>query len=284
MTKNIFIGAHVSIAGGAHNAFTRAESVGCTAMQIFTKSSRSWFDKKITEEEIELFKKAAKKSPVVAVNAHAGYLINIGSSKPDVEKKSVSSLIDEIHRCKLLGIKYLVIHPGAHLGAGEEQGMEKISKNLDAVLDRCTGDVTILLETMAGQGTTLGSFEHINKIKELCNNKKNIAVCLDTCHVFAAGHDISTEQGYKKLWTDFDNIIGLKHLKLIHCNDCSTKFNSHHDVHAAIGEGNIPLKIFELLMNDKRLEDIPKILETPTDVNMELYAKEIKLLKAMVNN
>jgi len=252
MSKEILIGAHVSIAGGIHRAFERAESIGCTAMQIFVKSSRSWFDKKMNEEEIELFKQIAKKSSVKHVNAHAGYLINIGSSKLDVEKKSTSSLLDEVRRCEILGIKYLVIHPGAHLGAGEDAGIEKISRNLDSVLDGSKGGVTILLETMAGQGTTLGSFEQIQKIRESCKNKRHIGVCLDICHVFVAGHDITTKDGYEKMWKLFDSTIGFNHLKLIHINDSATKFNSHHDVHAAIGDGNIPLKTFELLMNDNR--------------------------------
>jgi deoxyribonuclease-4 len=277
MKKNILLGAHVSISGGLHLAFARAKEIGCTTMQIFTKNSRAWFDDKLTDEEISLFMQAAEETQIKPVVAHAGYLINIASSNPLTEKQSTASLIDEAHRCEALGIPYLVFHPGAHTGSGDEAGIKKIAKNLDSVLDRCGNKITILLETMSGQGTTLGSFEQLSAIRSLCANKNGIGVCLDTCHVFAAGHDITTDNGYERMWQNFDNAIGLKNLHVVHLNDSAVKLGSHTDRHAGIGKGLIPIKTFELFMNDNRLINIPKILETPAG-----WADEIALLRRMI--
>lgn len=283
MSQKILVGSHVSTAGGHHKAIERGESIGATAIQIFTKSNRTWFDKKITDADAELFKEAAKNSSIQCVVVHAGYLINIGSNKQEIEQKSVSALADEITRCKQLGIKYLILHPGSHTGAGEEVCLTQIASNLDKVLEKTDGGVTVLLETMAGQGTNMGyKFEQLNRIRSLSHHKKNIGFCLDTCHIFCAGYDISTEEGYKNTIKTFDSVLGLEHLHAIHVNDSLTKCNSRVDRHAPLGEGHIPLKIFELMMNDKHLVTVPKILETPSDDEMKLWAKEIKMLKAMV--
>lgn len=283
MKHEPLVGCHVSIAGGIHKVFDRGESVGCTAIQIFTKSNRNWFDKKLKTEEIEKFKVAAKQSSIKAVVAHTGYLINIGSNKASTATQSTNSLLDEVHRCQELGVKILVLHPGSHLGAGEEKCIKQIAHNLDHVLEQSDGSVTVALETMAGQGTNLGyTFEQLKEIRSLCKHKKNIAFCLDTCHVFAAQYDISTEDGYRETFKQFDTILGLEHLKAIHMNDSQTKLGSRVDRHAPLGEGYIKLATFERIMNDKKLIDIPKILETPSDAEMKLWAKEIALLKEMV--
>jgi deoxyribonuclease IV len=281
--KEILVGSHISSAGKIHMAFARGESIGCTVMQIFTKSSRKWFSPKLKDDEIETFKQAAKKSSIKIVVSHAGYLINIASINTDTLKKSINSLIDEINRCELLQIPYLVIHPGSHVGAGEEKGLEEIAKNLDFVLDAVPGKTMVLLENMAGQGTNIGyKFEQLNKIIDTCKNKKRLGVCFDTCHAFAAGYDISTHDTYKNTFKLFDKVIGLEKLKVIHINNSNGTLGSKTDRHAPLKEGKIPLDTFKLIINDKNFVDIPKILETPSDSEMNLWEKEIKLLKSFV--
>jgi deoxyribonuclease-4 len=283
MSHKILLGAHVSIAHGLHHAFERAVSIGCTVCQIFVKSSRSWFEKKLTDQEINLSKQAQKQSGVQTVIAHAGYLINIGSTKQETEKKSCDSLLHELTRCEALEIPYLVLHPGAHLGAGPDVCIKQIAKNLDTILNQTTGVTKILLETTAGQGTNVGyTFEQLALIRSLCDHKKNIEICLDTCHVFAAGYDITSTQEFNKTIKLFDDIIGLTHLKAIHLNDSKGACGSRLDRHEPLGKGHIPLQTFKLIMNHDYLSNIPKILETPADVTMSLWVEEIKLLKNMV--
>lgn len=283
------VGAHISISdqsvsdglnkAGLSKAVEKAESIGCTAMQIFTKSNRTWFAKKISTTESNLFKNALKKSNISEVIVHAAYLINLAAKDTAVKNKSLKSLKEEMKRCEQLGIKYLVLHPGAHVGEGEEEGIIKIAKNLDSVMESTT--TTILLETTAGQGTNIGyTFEQIKKIRTLCRHKRRIHVCLDTCHIFAAGYDIRTEKTYKETLKAFDKIIGLKNLKAIHLNSSKTGLGSKKDRHENIGKGTIPLLTFKLIMNDSRLKNIPKILETPTKT-LSSYEHEIKLLKKL---
>lgn len=281
--KKILVGAHVSTAKSLHLAFERGESIDCTAIQIFSKSSRCWKATPLDEKEISLFKECAKKSPIKSVIVHAGYLINIGSNNPVTEHASIDSLIDEVNRCAQLGIPYLVMHPGSHLKAGEQEGIERIARNLNTVLQKTDPAVSILLETAAGQGTNLGyTFEQLKQIRHLCQDKKRIGFCLDTCHIFAAGYDLSSIEHYKNVIKDFDTILGLKNLKAIHLNDSKGDIGSRIDRHAPLGTGKIPLDIFKAIMNDKNLALIPKILETPTDEAMNLWKQEIKMLNGLV--
>jgi len=279
--QKILVGAHVSIAGGLHKAVERAIALGATTMQIFTKSGRTWFAKKITQEEAERFKQAVKKTKLIGVTAHSSYLINIASINLKTIKKSLTALVEEIQRCELLSIPYLVLHPGSHVGTGEETGIKKIAKNLDRVLKKTSGKTLVLLETMAGQGTNIGyTFEQLREIIDLCEEQKKIGVCLDTCHIFAAGYDINTPEAYENTIKKFTQILGLRRLKVIHINDSKTLCNSRKDRHASLGTGKISPQAFKLIMNDKRLTNIPKILETPEP---ELYAEEIRMLKNMVS-
>lgn len=274
------VGAHVSIAGGLHKAIERAEALGGTTMQIFTKNSKAWFGKPIPQEEAERFRKALKESNLKGVMAHASYLINIASPKPEMIKKSIAGLKHELHRCEELNIPYLILHPGAHTGSGEEKGLEQVSKSLDAVLETANGTTKILLETMAGQGTSLGhTFEQIKTIYQNCKHKKLLGVCLDTCHIFAAGYDIRTEKAYTETMTKFSKVIGLSRLKAIHLNGSKTELGSHKDRHENLGDGYIPNKTFQLIMQDERLVKIPKVLETPSEDGVTEYTREIKLLK-----
>jgi deoxyribonuclease-4 len=264
--------------------FERGASVGCTALQIFTKSNRQWFEKDIPDEEIMLFKQAHKESDIKAVVVHAGYLINIGSGKESTAKLSTNALLGEVHRCQGLGLPTLILHPGAHVGSGVDVSIKHIAARLDDVFERSDGTVAIALETMAGQGTSVGStFEQLAQIRALCHHKKHVTFCLDTCHVFAAGYDITSEDGFTKMLKNFDDVVGLEHLSAIHVNDSQGVLASHVDRHAALGKGHIPLETFASMMNDRRLTHVPKILETPSDAAMKLWAKEIALLKEMAD-
>ncbi|MFA5075004.1 MAG: deoxyribonuclease IV [Candidatus Babeliales bacterium] len=284
MKKEILLGAHVSIQGGLYKAIERGEKMGCSTIQIFTQSNQSWFAKKLLPEEIEKFKKTLQNSKIKIVISHSTYLINIGSPNKETEKKSVHALITKLEKCNLLDIPYIVLHPGSHLGSGEENCIKKIAKNLDFALSKSTGKTKILIETVAGQGTNIGyTFEQLKQIKDLCKLKNKIAICFDTCHVFSAGYDISTPEKYEEVLKNFDKILGLNLLKVIHLNNSKTEFNSKKDRHENIIKGQIPIKFFELIMNDKRFIDIPKILETPIITGENTHEQEIKLLKKMVN-
>ena len=278
------IGAHMSTAGGVSKSIERALSVGCTTMQIFTKSNRSWFDKPIDADEVNAFKKALATSGMHEVMVHTSYLINIGAQVASTENNSVKALTQELERAQLLGIPYIVLHPGSHTGAGTDVCLKKIAHNLDQVLKEADGSTKILIETMAGQGTNVGStFEEIKRILDQATHNNLLGVCFDTCHVFCAGYDISTDEGYEKTFQDFDAIIGLAHLKAFHVNDSKTPLNSRKDRHEELGKGNIPLSFFKKLMRDSRFTKIAKVLETPTDPEMELYKREIKMLRNMIN-
>lgn len=275
----ILVGAHVSIAGDLANSIKNAIELGANTMQIFTKSNRSWFAKQLTKEEIDRFKQAIKKSGIIKPVVHASYLINLAAQNPLVEKNSVRSLTDELKRCEALDIPYLVLHPGSHVGAGEEVGIQQIAKNLDLVLEQANGTTTIALEIMAGQGTNLGyTFTQLKQMIDLTKHHKHLGICLDTCHAFAAGYDISTEDGYNNMMTELEKTIGIGALKVIHLNDSQDVCNARKDRHECIGKGKIPLSTFKLIMQDKRLIDVPKILETP---NPTIYAEEIELLRQM---
>lgn len=282
--SDALIGAHISTEKGLHFAFERGEAIGCTAMQIFTKGCRSWKSAPLDIDEIRLFKQCAQQSPIQSVIAHAGYLINLASKDSATEILSIRSLVDEITRCAQLGIPFLVLHPGAHVGTGEQEGINKIACNLNNVLEKTDPYVSILLETTAGQGTVIGyTFDQLKQIRDLCNDKNRIGICMDICHIFAAGYNLITAKDYKKTIENFDKILGLSILKTIHINDSSGDIGSHLDRHAPIGKGNIPLIIFKKIMRDKRLANIPKILETPTDASLVLWKKEIELLKEFAN-
>lgn len=263
---HLLLGAHMSIAGGFEKALERGESIGCTAIQIFTKSNRQWAAKPITTEQAETFKKAAKNSSVLFTMAHASYLINLGSADHATAKKSAQALIEELERCAQLGIKYLTFHPGSGKSANRQQTLEQISDLLNHVFENSPTHTTLLLENMAGQGSVVCStFEEIALIRKKSAHKARLLVCFDTCHAFAAGYDFTSEKGYKDMWHSFDALIGLEHLKAIHTNDSKKGLGQHVDRHEHIGKGKIGLEAFTLLLNDPNFFDVPKILETPKD-------------------
>lgn len=282
--KKLLLGAHVSIAGGFKNAIERGESIGCTCIQIFTKSNKQWRAKPITEKEAHAFKAAWKSSSIEDIIVHSSYLINIGSPNPTVAKKSTEALTVELKRCEQLGIKHLVLHPGAHLASDEKESLERIARNLDLVFEQTSGSTMILLETMAGQGTMLGyTFEQLAHIYNHATNKGRIGYCFDTCHAYAAGYKFDTPEHYEAMWNDFDRMLGLHKLKAFHINDSKKDRGSRVDRHEDISKGKVGKKAFELLFNDPRFFNVPKILETPKE-SLEDDARNMETIKLLITD
>jgi deoxyribonuclease-4 len=258
-------GAHMSIAGGLHLAFERAAEVGCECLQLFVKNQRQWQAPSITDEQIKSFKAAREPANIEPIVAHATYLINLAAPDETNRTKSIDAFADELNRCEQLGLLGLVVHPGAHLGEGEQAGIKRIAQSLDMVHNRTKGIKPLtLLETTAGQGSSIGhTFEQLAAIRSQVKAPERVAVCLDTCHVFAAGYNLSTQVGYDETMAAFDKQLGLDLLHCIHVNDSVKPLGSRVDRHAAIGEGELGRSAFKYLVNDKRLRHIPMILETP---------------------
>lgn len=280
--KRLVLGAHMSIAGNMSHAFDRAESIGCTTMQIFTKSNRQWYAKPISDEEALAFKARAQYSNVYPVATHASYLINIGAENPDIEKKSIESLAIELQRCEQLAIPYLVLHPGTAGSQKIEDCLTKIARNLTTVLTQNSGTSMICIENMAGHGSSVGhSFEQLAFIRDHVTPKDRIGFCFDTCHAFAAGYDLRNNITYEAVLDQFNTIIGLDHLKLIHLNDSKKDLSCNVDRHENIGNGKLGLEAFRLIMNDERLFDVAKILEIPDDT-LEGYAQNMAVLRDLL--
>jgi deoxyribonuclease IV len=267
MADNLLLGAHMSVAGGLDKAIGRGVGVGCTALQIFTKNANQWRAKPLAEEDIARFKDTLAGSPIApaAVVAHDSYLINLGSPDDAKWEQSVAAFTDEVRRCDQLGVPFLVTHPGAHMGSGEEAGLARVAQGLARALAE-TERTTILLETTAGQGTYLGHrFAHLARLLELTPPEylDRVGVCLDTCHVFVAGYDISTPEGYAATWAEFDREIGRDRLRVLHLNDAKKPLGSRVDRHEHLGKGSIGESGFRLIMNDPLLRGRPMLLETP---------------------
>ena len=273
-----YIGAHVSIAGGIFNAPLNAEKIGAKAFAMFTKNQRQWHACNFTLDEITQFKINLKKSAIKPehVLPHDSYLINIGSPDAIARKKSLRALIAEVERCDQLGLKLLNIHPGSHLNQiNEQECLNNIAESINAAITQ-TENIIIVLENTAGQGGNVGyKLEHLEFIINKIKNKKRIGVCIDTCHIFASGYDIQNKENYTAFWHQFEKLIGFEYLKGMHINDSKSTLASRVDRHQSLGEGHIGLECFELLMQDKRLDNIPLILETP---DPDKWPSEIKLL------
>ncbi len=276
-----YIGAHVSAAGGVENAPANASKIGAKTFALFTKNQRQWKAKELTEKSICLFKDNCKKFGFSPENIlpHDSYLINLGHPDKKLLEKSRSAFLDEMRRCQILGLTKLNFHPGSTLGRiDEKQCLEKIADSINIAIEK-TSNVCAVLENTAGQGNNLGFlFEQIAYIIEKVANKNRIGVCLDTCHAFAAGYDIKTRDGFAKTLSDFDRVIGFKYLMGMHINDSKKDLGKRVDRHHNLGKGFIGLQTFKWIMQDRRFDEIPLILETPDDA---LWEKEIRMLYSL---
>ena len=263
--KGPLLGAHMSIAGGVDNAILQGKEVGCDTVQLFTKSSRQWVSKPLGKDEIARFHRAKKETGLNTVVAHDSYLYNFAAPDDVLRKKSVAGLIDEMERCEALGVMYLIAHPGAHVGTGEEAGIQTIAKSIDEMHRACPGyETKLAIEITAGQGSNLGyRFQQVRQIIDASKNPDQLRVCFDTEHAFAAGYDLRTKEGYERTFAEFDETIGLGLLVAFHLNDAKKDLGCRVDRHEHIGKGFIGLEAFRLLMNDKRFWGLPMCLETP---------------------
>ncbi len=277
------LGAHVSVAGGLDNAFARGIESGCTALQIFTKNANRWQAKPISDVDASAFRQAWQESGIGPVMAHDAYLINLASPKEAVWEKSKNALRDELLRCAQLGITDLVMHPGAHLETGVETGLERIRKAFQEILPETPQEVRLLLENTAGQGSYLGGdFAHLGTLLEGFDEQR-FGVCFDTCHAHAAGHDLSTKEGYAQTMTEFDRLVGLEKIKAFHLNDSHKPCGSKADRHAHIGQGTIGRVGFACLMQDQRFIEIPMVLETPKGDQGEMDLVNLALLRELAS-
>ena len=278
------LGSHVPTIGGIATASDRGVGIGCTAFQIFVKNNMQWFAKPLAEEDVLAFTHHSLRSRLGAVVAHAGYLINLGVEGTENHEKSLRSLSDEMLRCEQLGIRSLVLHPGSHLGAGMEAGISCVVRNLDRLhAEHPALKVRITLETTAGQGACLGArFEEIGEILDRVANEERLEVCLDTAHAFAAGYDLSAPKGAEKTFAEFDRVIGLKRLSILHLNDSKSALGSRVDRHDNLGKGKIGLETFRWIMRAPELVSIPKILETPKGKDLAEDVEAMALLRSFL--
>jgi len=276
-------GAHMSIAGGVHAAFARGEAVGCHVMQIFCKNERQWNAKPLLAEDVQRFKAEQARTQIGPLLVHDSYLINLASPKDDLWQKSIAAFAHELERCEQLGVPFLVTHPGAHTGSGAAAGLKREVEALNRLFDEGVGGETmVLLETTAGQGTCLGgTFEELAWLLEQITHSERIGICVDTCHIFAAGYDFRTAEGYAAVFDRLLSLVGSDRIKAFHLNDSQGKLGSHLDRHAAIGEGQIGLEGFRLLVNDPRFDQLPMVLETPKDADGTADRHNLSILHSL---
>jgi deoxyribonuclease-4 len=277
------LGAHMSVAGGHHLAIDRAMAFDMTACQIFTKNANQWAAKPISPEAAETFRTRVAESSIDYVVAHDSYLINLASPDDALRERSIGAFTTELNRCDELGVPWLVTHPGAHMGSGVDEGVRRVADALNAIFDQLPEqEVTVLIESTAGQGTALGrSFEEIAAILDQVEDQRRDAVCHDTSHALAAGYDLRDAETYAATMQAFDDIIGLDRLRLFHMNDSKKGLGARVDRHAHIGEGELGLEAFRLLLNDPRFIDRPGILETPKDDDDEGDRRNMAALRAV---
>jgi deoxyribonuclease IV len=278
------LGAHMSIDGGPANALLRGQQIGCETIQMFTRNANRWSSRDLTSREIEDFIQAYRVTGVTPVVAHSSYLINLGSPDDALWERSITAATSEIMRCAALHIGTFVLHPGAHLGSGEEAGLARIVAGLNrAVETTADADVIISLETTAGQGSSLGcSFEHLGYMLSNCKYPERLGICFDTAHALAAGYEYRQREAYEAMWAHFDAAIGLDKLRAIHINDSKKDLNSHVDRHEQIGQGFVTLEAFRMLLNDPRLVRVPMILETPKGPEMLEDIQNLAILRSLI--
>lgn len=276
----------MSIAGGYYKAIVAARSAGCDCVQIFTKNNNQWRAKAITDDDVSKFREAMIKQQITHPLSHASYLINLASPKEDLREKSIDAMAIELERANLLGIPFVVFHPGSFTTSSEEEGLDAIVQSLDTILDRTeTLDAIPLLENTAGQGSNLGwKFEHLAYILANLIQPERVGVCIDTCHTFAAGHPLGTPKDYEATINAMDQAFGLNKIKAIHLNDSKKEFGSRKDRHEHIGEGEMGVEPFRLLLNDKRFAKIPMYLETEkgTRDGQDMDKMNLETLRSLV--
>ncbi len=278
------LGAHMSIAGGVDQAVFRGESVGCDAIAMFTKNNNQWRAKRLTPEDADRFHAALMETGIHPVVAHTSYLINLGSPAAALWKKSIASMCDELERAELLGIPYLVVHPGSHVGKGIEYGLERVADAINRIHEKLPNlHAMTLIEHTAGQGSNLCcTFEEIKQLLSLITAQNRVGVCLDTCHLFAAGFDIRKSEGYEDTIKRFDDIVGIRCIKAWHLNDSKTPLGSHVDRHEHIGKGTVGRAGFRNLLNDPRWDALPGLLETPKDPEMKEDKMNLRVLRSLL--
>lgn len=278
------MGAHVSIAGGVGEALLRGRELGCDCIQIFTKSSRQWKARPYTDDEVKAFKRNRKETGIESIIAHDSYLLNLGAADEALRKKSVAAFIDELQRCEALDVPYLVTHPGSHVGAGEDAGIKTIAKSIDEAHRACAGlRVQIALEITAGQGTNLGyTFQQMARIFGAVKESERLRLCFDTEHAFAAGYDITTEDGYRRTFEELDKEIGLKRIVAFHLNDSLKPLGSRVDRHEHIGKGYLGKEPFRRLLHDARFFGLPMCLETDPGADNKDIAADLKTLRGLL--
>ena len=282
--SSLLLGSHTSIGGGAHRAIERARSIESTAMQIFVKNNMQWFAPPLQRAEISAFLDHRQRGELRFVFAHANYLINLAATNPQFYANSLRALSEELLRADQLELPFLVLHPGAPVGAGEEAGLGRIIESIDRVLAGLPKIKTrIALETTAGQGSCLGHrFEHLAAIIANVREPERLCVCLDTAHVFAAGYDLATGKLTKQMFAEFDRVVGLKRLVALHLNDSKAARGARVDRHEHIGKGRIGLEAFRFIMRDSRFRKIPKVLETPKGKEMAEDVENMRTLRSLL--
>ena len=281
---NLILGAHFSIAKGLHDALYQAQTYGCNALQMFTGNATSWKERTLTRAERERFEQARTDTGIRSIASHTSYLINLASPDPEKHTRSCDALKQELIRSSVLNIPFCVLHPGASMDDGIGAGLSKVARSINLVFSQTDGALTrLLLETTAGQGSALGhTFEQLAKIIDGIDRKERIGVCLDTCHIFAAGYDIRTRDGYRQTMNRFDDILGLDRLVLIHVNDSIKGLGSRVDRHTHIGMGALGVDAFRHLLNDERLFHVPKLLETAgIEGDIDRHQQNLALLRSI---
>jgi deoxyribonuclease-4 len=273
----------MSISGGVERAVVRGQEVGCEAMQIFTKSSNQWKARPLAATEIRAFREACQAAGIAPVVAHSAYLINLAAPDEALYEKSIQAFKDELQRCVALDIPYLVVHPGAHVGTGEEQGLRRIAAAINRVHREAPElSASVVLEVTAGQGSTLGyKFEHFAALLEQIEAPERVGFCLDTCHLLAAGYDFRTRPGYDRMLNSWDALVGIDRIRVIHLNDSKKDLGCRVDRHEHIGKGCIGTAGFELLLNDPRLAALPMLLETPKDDDGDV--RNLQTLRSLIH-
>ena len=275
------LGAHISTKGGLHTIFQRAADIDASAAALFAKNGNQWKGKSMTDDECVAFNAQRTVRPLLT---HASYLINLATTNPEFHVKSIAAMTDELDRAERLGIHAVVLHPGAHLEAGVPAGIDQIARSLDQVHAAIPGHkVVTLLETAAGQGSCLGcTFEELGRIIDLVDDKSRVGICFDTCHVFAAGYDIRTREGYDRAIEEIEEFVGIENVGAFHLNDSKKPLGSRVDRHEHIGEGEIGLEAFRMLLNDPRFRYIPKVIETPKTIETESDRKNLATLRSLI--